>query len=110
MRFGFEAALIGSESTVDVLTIVIAGCGIATVNAPTPRSVTVPSVPSAAVMRTVQPPSEGDAGTVYAYWKMQVAAACELQVAGAPCAVIATLLTCVTLAGSMIVIRAPPMS
>src|SRR6185369_5201812 len=110
MRFGFVELLMGSEMTVDVLTIVIVGCGITTVKLPTPRSMTVPSVPSLAVTRTVQPPSDGDAGTVYGYWKTQVAAACELQVAGAPCAVIATLFTCVTFDGSMIVTRAPPMS
>src|SRR5689334_764196 len=110
MRFGFVALLTGSLRTVDVFTIVRLGCGIATVKLPTPRSVTVPSAPSLAVTRTVQPPSDGDAGTVYAVWKMQVAAACELQVAGAPCAVIDALFTCVTFDGSMIVTFAPPMS
>ena len=86
------------------------GCGIATMKLPTPKSVTVPSVPSLAVTRTVQPPSAGDAGTVYWYWKMQLAALVELQVAGAPCAVMSWLFTCVTLAGSMMVMRALLMS
>ena len=40
----------------------------------------------------------------------QLAALIELQVAGAPCAVMGWLFTCVTFAGSMMVMRALPMS
>jgi hypothetical protein len=45
-----------------------------------------------------QLPSEGEAGTAYWYWKIQLAALVELQVAGAPWAVMSWLFTCVTLA------------
>src|SRR5215831_6897091 len=41
---------------------------------------------------------------------MQLAALCDAQVAGAPCAVMAWLFTCVVPAGSMMLMRALPMS
>src|SRR5687768_11515930 len=109
MRFGFVVLFTGSDSTVDVLRMVSEGCGISTMNVPRRKSVT-PSTPSSAVTLTFQVPSTGDAGTVYWYWKMQLAAVCELQVAGAPCAVIAAFGTTVAPAGSVIVMRAPLMS
>src|SRR5881394_2539096 len=110
MRFGLVVLFTGSDSTLEVLRMVSEGCGITTVKLPTPRSVTVLSTPSLPVTRIVQPPSVGAPGTVYWYWKIQVDAVSELHVAGAPCAVINWLFTCVTFAGSMIVMRALEMS
>src|SRR5687767_8220390 len=110
MRFGLLVVFTGSQMTVEVLRIVSDGCGMATVKLPTPMSCTVPSMPSKPVTRTVHAPSDGDAGTAYWYWKTQVAALSELQVAGAPCAVMSWLDTCVTFAGSMMVMRALEMS
>src|SRR5512134_1815887 len=110
MRFGLFVVFTGSQRTAEVLRIVSDGCGMATVKLPTPMSCTVPSTPSKPVTRTVQAPSDGEAGTAYWYWKMQVAALDELHVAGAPCAVMGWFDTCVTFAGSMIVMRALEMS
>ena len=60
MRFGLAMRLgfTGSDNTVEVLSIVSAGCGIATMKLPTPRSVTVFSTPSRPVTLIVQAPNE----------------------------------------------------
>src|SRR6185503_5562384 len=98
------------ETTLEVLSTVIEGCGIATVKLPTPRSDTVFSVPSLPVTRTVQPPSAGEAGKVNWYWKIQLAAVSDPQVAGAPCASIGWAFTCVLPAESMTLMIALPIS
>src|SRR3954463_11240835 len=104
MRFGF-ALPDASESTTEDLSTVIDGCGYATMKLPTPRSKT-PSTPSFAVTRTVQPPYAGEAGTVYWYWKTQVAEVVSPQPAAAPCAVMAALVTSVLPPASMMLIVA----
>jgi ABC-type antimicrobial peptide transport system permease subunit len=79
---------------------------MATVKLPTPKSVTVFSTPSRPVTLIVHPPSTGEAGTVNCVWNMQVAVAVAVgpQVAGALCAVMATLFTCTVLLGSVMLV------
>src|SRR5690349_12636480 len=85
------------------------GISGATVNVPTPTSVT-PSTPSFAVTRSVQLPYTGATGTVYWYWSTQVAEVVRPQPAAAPCAVIAWLVTSVLPPASMMLRVAPEMS
>src|SRR6186713_2664177 len=108
MRFGC-ALPVGSETGVDVLSMVNEGISAATVNVPTPTSVT-PSTPSFAVTRTVQLPNTGAAGTTYWYCSTQVAEVVRPQPAAAPCAVIAWLATRVFPPASMMLTVAPAMS
>src|SRR6187401_2975555 len=108
MRLGCALA-VGSDSTVDVLRMVSDGISGATVNVPTPTSMT-PSTPSFAVTRAVQLPYTGDAGTVYAYCSTQVDEVVRPQPPAAPCAVMDWPVTIVLPPASMMLTAAPEMS